>query len=542
MTLSALRQDLGDPAIYPEPTTKVDMRETHISLVFLTDQHAYKIKKPVDLGFVDYSTLDKRHEFCQQEVALNRRLSTNVYLDVVALHHDGSHYHFTDTGAVMEYAVKMRRLPASSSLDEHLARGAVSDALIVALAHQLATFHATHPAPVLSSADGALYGSHGRVRADWQENFDQTANLISVLSRDMYTRIHQAVTTFLSQRASWFEQRVTEGRIRDCHGDLRAEHIYVDNESLQIIDCIEFNPQFRYIDVVSEIAFLAMDLERLGFAAHADAFVRAYVEASGDMTLYRLLDFYRCYRAYVRGKVRSMLLQETVPRRDLPRLQRDAEWCFTLAERYAKRLTRPVCLMTTGLIGTGKSTIAQGVAEALDLRLFSSDRVRKERAGLSPETPQRVAYGDGLYSASTSEQTYDALAALARMALQQGDSVVVDAAFSKQSQRTRIQGLAADMGAECYLIDCVAPEAVIHERLEQRMRTPGSVSDGRWAIFPEFLRQYEPVQAGGSELGNAAYIRLDTTPPVEHGVLHALAKIQEGRSAYDSGETPPRSG
>jgi hypothetical protein len=137
---------------------------------------------------------------------------------------------------------------------------------------------------------------------------------------------------------------------------------------------------------------------------------------------------------------------------------------------------------------------------------------------------------------------YDALSALARTALQQGDSVVVDAAFSKRAQCTRIQDLAADMGAECYLIDCVAPETVIRERLEQRVRTPGSVSDGRWAIFPEFLRQYEPVQAGGSELGNAAYIRLDTTQPVEHGVLHALAKIQEGRAAYDSGKTHPRRG
>jgi len=200
------------------------------------------------------------------------------------------------------------------------------------------------------------------------------------------------------------------------------------------------------------------------------------------------LDFYRCYRAYVRGKVRSFLLQDAAAHRDLSRLQRDAEWCFTLAGRYAQRLTRPLLIMTTGLMGTGKSTIAQGVAEALDCRLFSSDRLRKECAGLSPETPQRVPFGAGLYSASTSKETYAALAELARSALQQGESVVVDAAFSKQAQRTLSQRVAAEIGAECYLLDCVAPEAVIRERLEQRVRTPGSISDGRWRIFRQFQR------------------------------------------------------
>lgn len=533
MTLTALRRALVDPAMYPDPTSAVEVRETHISLVFLTDHYAYKIKKPVDLGFVDYSTLDKRHAWCQQEVALNRRLSTDVYLDVVPLHYDGSHYRFAGTGPAVEYAVKMRRLPASASLDERLKRGDVTGGIMAVLARKLAAFHATHNAPVTAEANGDGYGSHGRVQADWQENFAQTMHAGSELPDEMYTHMHQAVTTFLSHRSAWFDQRVAAGRIRDCHGDLRAEHIYIDNGTLQIIDCIEFNPQFRYIDVVSEIAFLAMDLERLGFSAEAHAFVRGYVEASGDLTLYRLLDFYRCYRAYVRGKVRYLLLQDAAPHRDLPRLERDAERCFRLAGRYAQRLTRPLLIMTTGLIGTGKSTIAQGVAKALDLRCFSSDRLRKERAGLSPETPQRVAYGDGLYSPAASEQTYDVLAELARTALQQGESVVVDAAFSKRAQRGLMQSVAAEAGAECYLLDCVAPEAVIRERLEQRMRTPGSISDGHWAIFPEFQRQYEPVDATGRERDGTGYIRVDTMQPVEHCVQHALADIQEGRSTYD---------
>ncbi|MCH9662985.1 MAG: AAA family ATPase, partial [Gammaproteobacteria bacterium] len=491
MTLAALRQALSDPGLYPEPTSAVEVRETHISLVFLTDQYAYKIKKPVGLGFVDYSTLEKRRELCEQEVLLNRRLSTDVYLDVVPLTYDGTQYRFDDTGPVVEYAVKMRRLAAPSTLESQLQEGLSCVAALRNLARQIAAFHATHLVPTATEG----YGTHARVRADWQENFSQTEDAIGrTLSSDQYNRIEQAVMTFLIEREGWFDQRVEAGRIRDCHGDLRAEHIYVEEGTLQIIDCIEFNPHFRYIDGVSEVAFLAMDLERLGFPSDADTFVRAYVEASGDITLYRLLDFYRCYRAYVRGKVRTFLLQDAAPHRDLSHLQRDAEWCFALADRYAQRLHQPLLMMTTGLIGTGKSTIAQGVSTALDLRLISSDRLRKEQAGLAPETPQREAFGAGLYSPATSAQTYDTLADLARTALQQGESVMLDAAFSKRAQRALMQDVATDVGAECYLLDCVATEAVIRDRLEQRMRTPGSISDGRWAIFPQFQRQYEPVE------------------------------------------------
>jgi aminoglycoside phosphotransferase family enzyme/predicted kinase len=530
MTLTALREALSDPTIYPEPTTTVEVRETHISLVFLTDQYAYKIKKPVDLGFVDYSTLEKRRRLCEQEMLLNRRLSTGVYLEVVTLCHDGARYRFAEAETVVEYAVKMRRLPAAATLETRLAHREVALSVLVDLAARLAAFHAAHPVPATSEP----YGTHARVEIDWQENFDQTAAAVGhTLSSDQYALIQQSVADFLLRRQTWFDQRIELGRIRDCHGDLRAEHIYLEDKAIQIVDCIEFNTRFRYIDVASEIAFLAMDLERLGHPAEAHAFVRAYVEASGDVALYRLLDFYGCYRAYVRGKVRSFLLQDAAPHRDLARVQRDAIACFRLASRYAQRLARPLCIMTTGLIGTGKSTISQGVAAALDSRLFSSDRLRKERAGLAPETPQQVAFGTGLYRTSTSEQTYEALAELARSALQQGDSVVVDAAFSKRAQRARIQRVAAAVGAECYVMDCVAPEAVIRERLEQRSRRTGSVSDGRWAIFHQFRQQYEPVQADEHESGAMGYIRLDATQPVERCVQLALADMQAGRSAYE---------
>lgn len=521
--MTALLEALHDPAMYPEPTTTVEVRETHISVVFLTDQYAYKIKKPLNLGFLDYSTLAQRQVYCQHELTLNRRLSSNVYLEVVAIHHDGQHYTFAERGPVVEYALKMRRLPAERTLEALLAHGEVGPHTMDRLAHLLADFHRTHTLPDTSTP----FGTQEHVLADWQENFSQTADCIGgLIAPQTSTQIQHAVLTFLSRHAGWFAQRVETARIRDCHGDLRAEHIYLEEDQIHIIDCIEFNQRFRYIDIASEVAFLAMDLERLGYLDRAHHFVRAYVQASEDLSLYRLLDFYCCYRAYVRGKVASIRLHEAPLPEERQRLEHDATHCFALAERYAARLTRPLLLITTGLIGSGKSRLAQGVAAALDLQLFSSDVVRKEHAGLQPETPQRVAYGTGLYSAAARRQTYEALAELARHALQCGQSVILDAAFPRQAQRQYMATLARDLGADCTILACHAPAAIIRERLAQRMQTPGSVSDGRWELFAQFQRDYEPVQ----DIASARSIRLDTTRSAACSVQQALAAIQEGRA------------
>jgi aminoglycoside phosphotransferase family enzyme/predicted kinase len=523
MVDSALLQALYNPTLYPEPTTAVEVRETHISMVFLTDRYAYKVKKPLNLGFVDYSTLERRHFYCLQELLLNRRLSTGVYLDVVALHRNGAQYNFAAQGPVVEYVLKMRRLPADSTLQARLGQHTVTPAVMGDIAQHVANFHGVHAPPGVERQFGTL----AQVQHDWQENFSQTVDCIGrTLAASTQAQIQEAVRTFMTQHAAWFVQRVCAKRIRDCHGDLRAEHIYLEPHQVQIIDCIEFNARLRYIDVASEVAFLAMDLERLGFPTLAHAFVRAYVRYSADLTLYRLLDFYRCYRAYVRGKVASIRLHEAPPPQERPRLQHEAEACFTLAARYASRCTRPLLIITTGLIGSGKSRVAEGVAAALDLSVWSSDRIRKEQAGLQPDAPQRVPYGTGIYSTAASRRTYEALASLARQALTHGQSVILDASFARQAERQRLATLAHEACADFFVIECVAPEAVLRERLEQRTRVPGTISDGRSDILPQFQRQYEPVQAGEY----AHHVRLDTTQPSECCVQQALAAVQEGRS------------
>ena len=523
MDSAALRKALQDPAIYPDVTTSVELRETHISLVFLTDHFAYKIKKPVNLGFLDFSTLDQRHFFCEQELILNRRLSSGVYLEVVPLRQDDRHYTFDDHGQVVEYALKMRRLPEDRSMEALLRRDQVTAGMIEALAQRLAAFHAAHPLSLSSES----YGTLERVKTDWEENFAQTADAVGhTLSRQTFMTIQRAVNTFTGRHADWFAQRVQDGRIRNCHGDLRAEHIYFEAEQLQIIDCIEFNQRFRLIDVTSEVAFLAVDLERLGAAAMAHRFVRAYVQYSEDARLYRLLDFYRCYRAYVRGKVTSIRLQALPPPELRTLLQRRADAYFALAAHYAERLTRPLLLLTTGLIASGKSTVAQGIATALDLALYSSDRVRKELVGVAPETSQRAAYGAGLYSAATTQRTYNVLADLARQGLSRGTSVLLDASFAKHAERQRMAALAQEMNAQCCMIECWAPEEFLRARLREREHSPASVSDAREEILSHFQHDYEPMQAGEG----ACRVRLDTTQSIQHCVLQALAAIHEQSS------------
>jgi uncharacterized protein len=522
MDIAVLREVLQDRAIYPEPTTTVEARETHISLVFLTDRYAYKIKKPVDLGFLDFSTLDQRRFYCEQELTLNRRLSSGVYLEVVALHRHDQYYTFDDHGQVVEYAVKMRRLPEGRSLEALLRQNQVTSGMIEALAQRLATFHADHPVAVSSES----YGTLEQVRVDWEENFAQTADCIGhTLSEQTYTQIRQAVTAFTTRRAAWFAQRVREGRIRDCHGDLRAEHVYFEPGQMQIIDCIEFNQRFRFIDISSEVAFLAVDLERLGALAMAHRFVAAYIRHSKDVSIYRLLDFYRCYRAYVRGKVTSIRLQAPLPTELRSQLQRRARSYFTLAAHYAERLTRPWLLLMMGLIASGKSTVADGIATALDLNLFSSDRVRKELAGVAPETSQQAAYGAGLYSATTTQRTYDALNDLARQALSRGHSAIIDASFAKRAERQRMAALAQEMKARCCVLECWAPEAALRARLRERERSSASISDAREEILSPFQRDYEPMQTDEG----TCWVRLDTTESVEACVQQALAAIQEQR-------------
>jgi uncharacterized protein len=334
MDITSLQKALVDPSIYPDLPEKVEFIETHISLVFLTRAYVYKVKKPVDFGFLDFTSLDKRKYFCEQEVKLNRRLSPDIYLGVVAITFDRNGVSFNGKGQVEEYAVQMKRIPEEWLLDKLLEKGQVDRAMIGALSERLARFYASAE----TNEHIKSFAKPERVKQDTDENFDQTRKYVdAVISRSVYEEIRKRTNEFFRTRDALFHRRIASERIRDCHGDLRLEHIFWGKE-IAIFDCIEFNDRFRYTDVAADIGFLAMDLDYHGREDLSAHLVRRYIETSDDQEVLEMLDFYKCYRAYVRGKVESFRLDDPhIPEGEKKGALTRAKKYFELAHRYALR-------------------------------------------------------------------------------------------------------------------------------------------------------------------------------------------------------------
>ena len=357
MQLPERVSDLLRPDAFPHPARDIRLIETHISWVILAGEFAYKLRKPVNFGFLDFSTLEQRRADCRAEVVLNGRLCPDLYLDVVdVVQLDDGHLHIGGPGTPVEPAVKMHRLPESGMLPNLLDRGEGDERLMRRLAQQLAEFHAA-----AATGDGVdEYGSTDTLRTNWDENFAQTT-LIDPSRRDA---IRAYVTRFIADNTALFQRRIDHGRIREGHGDLHASSVCVTRRRLYLFDCIEFNARFRCADVAAEVAFLAMDLEHFGRADLASAFVEAYVRASHDSELRLLLDFYKCYRAFVRGKVLAFrLLEPHLDSDSTARALNDAQSYFDLAYALANPLPRPMLVVTMGLPGSGKTTLAHAAGE-----------------------------------------------------------------------------------------------------------------------------------------------------------------------------------
>jgi aminoglycoside phosphotransferase family enzyme len=317
--------------IYPHNPQKVELVQTQMSFLFLTGDYVYKVKKPVDLGYLDYTTLDKRRFFCQQEIELNRRLCPDIYLEVVPIISSRGQIHLGGEGKIIEYAVKMKQLPEERMLDRLLSQDLVTEEMVGRVAEKLATFHNK----ARTSPEISAYGKLDAIMINTEENFSQTEKYMGIsISDQKYNHIKAYTNEFLKSNKSLFQKRIASGRIRDCHGDLHAAHVCISN-GIYIYDCIEFNDRFRYGDVASELAFLAMDLDRFKQADLSQAFVTAYVRLSQDKELLQLLNFYKCYRAYVRGKVESFKFDDPyVPEEEKTIALAAAMRYFELAESY----------------------------------------------------------------------------------------------------------------------------------------------------------------------------------------------------------------
>jgi aminoglycoside phosphotransferase family enzyme len=325
---------LMKPEAYDEEPGSIELVQTHISFVFLTKRFVYKVKKAVDFGFLDFTTLEKRRFFCEKELALNRRLCGDMYLEVVPINKADA-IKIKGAGETVEYAVKMKRMPQEKMMSKLLEKNKVDDKLIDRIANIIAGFHSKAE----TNRRISEFGSLPVIETNWKENYDQTEEFIGkTISKEDFELIRNRINNFMRQNAPIFEKRVTEGRVRDCHGDIHSGNIFITN-GIYIFDAIEFNERFRYSDIAADVTFLAMDLDFRERADLSDFFVERYIKYSDDQELTRLLPFYKCYRAYVRGKVTSFKLEDpNVRSKDKNSAKKEAKAYFKLAATYAKIL------------------------------------------------------------------------------------------------------------------------------------------------------------------------------------------------------------
>jgi aminoglycoside phosphotransferase family enzyme/predicted kinase len=522
MEPSALIDALSNPAAYPEPVTRVDVRQTHISIVFLTERHAYKVKKPVAYGFLDFSSLDKRKHFCEEEVRLNRRLAPDVYLGVVSVTRAGTRLRFAGPGELVDWAVKMRRLPEEAAFHERLRRGDIDETLVELFARRLADFHqAVAESPVPSGC-----GRFETVARNIREIFAQSqAQVGALVSRTVYERLQTLTEESLARLRPLIEGRAARGVPRDTHGDLHLDHVYYFPDrpppgDLVIVDCIEFNERFRFIDPVADMAFPYMDFQLHGRRDLAETFVAAYFRATGDEEGRVLLPFYSSYRAAVRGSVGGLKLEEKevlAAERGEERQQARAHWLLALG-LLEQPANKPALVLVGGLPGTGKSTLAKSLAERANLEWVRSDVVRKELAGLAGAAPSPPAMRLQLYSPEASERTYAECLRRAEALLFEGKRVVVDATFRDEIRRRTFLEAAARWAVPALLLVATADAEVVKQRLLQRT---ADASDADWQIYLQMA--WEPPDSKTQ----AALREIDTSGARERALEVAFAELRK---------------
>ncbi len=487
---SRLLQALQDPALYPHPVSGFQLLETHISSVLLTGEYAYKIKKPLDLGFLDFSTLERRRRFCAEELRLNRRLAPDLYLESVPITGSPGAPALGGAGEPFEYAVKMRQFDQSALLDGLLARGELPPERMDELAATVAGFHAG-----IATADpGSDFGTPEVAYFPVGQNFDQIRPLLHA-AEDLaqLDRLQAWAEGEYAARREAMAARKADGFIRECHGDLHLGNMALIGDRVTPFDCIEFNDHLRWIDVVSEVAFLTMDLMDRGRPDYAARFLNGYLERTGDYGGLALLRFYRAYRAMVRAKVSVIrLAQPDVPADEQATVRAKYRGYADLAEALG-RPGRPALIITHGVSGSGKTTLSQGLVEQLGAVRVRSDVERKRLFGLEAGARTKSALGGGLYTAEATLDTYRHLARLAESILDAGYPALVDATFLKADQRRLFAELAGRLGVPFVILDCAAGEDTLRRWVSERAARGGDASEADLEVLEHQLGSREPL-------------------------------------------------
>lgn len=531
-----LIKSLREPAIYPHPVTAVEVLETHISYVLLAGDFAYKFKKPLDLGFLDYSTLAARKFFCEEELRLNRRLAPHLYLDVVSIYGSSTAPRFVavDGEVPIEHAVRMRRFRQEMLFDRLAQSGGLHDEHIDSLAEVIAAFHRDIP----PAGVGTPYGTAAAIEAPLRQNFAQLRPLLDTpvehaeldsieqWSLREYTRCVE-VGIFAARRAT--------GCVRECHGDLHLGNVAwladtPDTAPRAIpFDGIEFAANLRWIDVISEVAFIVMDLHARGFANQANRFLNRWLEQNGDLGFggLALLDFYLVYRAMVRAKIaRIRASQSDTCATERQTALSDYAALTALARRFAEP-RRCALILMHGVSGSGKSVLAATLCENIDAIRIRSDVERKRLHGLTPMARSHAGVAAGLYSAEATRATYEELARLARQILQSGRPVLVDACFLRVEERATFRTLAETLGVPLLIVSCTADTAELRRRVAQRHATQKDVSEADLAVLEHQLEIAEALDEtfSSGELRITIDTHKETTMHASERLVGALARL-----------------
>ncbi len=489
MDLEAIAAELCRPEVVGHPTDSARVVTTHASVVVLVGDHVYKMKRSVDLGFLDYSTLARRKQMCDAEVELNRRLAPEVYLGVIAICRAGDAIVLGGGGEVVEYAVHMRRLPDTATLSHQASVGALDLAAIANVGARLAAYHRDAP----RGPEVARWATFALVAENCADNISALRTHGGrVAPPAEIERLAAATDAELERQRDLISARAEAGVPCEIHGDLRLEHVYVlPNGQLAIIDCIEFADRFRFADPIADVAFLAMDLQAHGQWRAADVLLDAYFEAGADRAGRALLPLYLAYRSLVRAKVRAMQASDPAldsASRDVG-LQTARAHIQLATVVLAAPSDRPCLVLVGGLPGTGKSVLSRTLAERAGFTWLRADAIRKELAGIDATASARTMIRDGIYTPEWNDRTYAECLIRASDILFGGGRVLIDASFKEERRRLAFVAAARNWGVPIRILVCTSPPTVVRERLAQRTHDP---SDADWTIYQHVRETWEP--------------------------------------------------
>lgn len=509
-------QLLLKPRFWGRDVKRVNLIQTHTSWVFLTGKYAYKIKKPVFFGFLDYTTLSAREYFCHEEFRINQKLAPDIYYKVIPIIKQKGRVRLSPQKGsyeVIDYALKMHELPQKTIMTHCLKQNAVSYSKVDEIARIIANFHNKS----VSKPDFYKFGSPEIIKYNWDENFVQTEPFIGItISKKTFSEIRNIIEKFSQKNEPIFLKRIHDQKVKQCHGDLHSRNIFI-SDKVYIFDCLEFNPRFAVSDVASEIAFFVMDLEFYKHKELADFFCGRYLNYCNDWELLKILDFYKCYRAFVRGKVTSFNLNDRgMSNKDKAQAKNIAKEYFDLSYKYAHNLSsKPILIMIMGLPGVGKTYLAQHLAAKIQAFHLCTDIIRKEITSTPIEEHRFEGYGKGIYSREVSGQTYKELYRRAENYLAQSRTCIIDATFSWEKSRADFKKLAQKYNVQFYMINCTCPEKVVLARMKRRREF--SLSDATPAIYYKIKNNFDEVETKQN------YFVIDTSKVLDKTSIKLLA-------------------